>query len=83
MRTCVAATERRSVVVIDSQGDLIGKLVAACSSLRLDAATCTSDLILVDPADVEYPGALNLFDRTAGSSARDTGPSIASGSLTA
>lgn len=58
----LAARDRRSVVVIDSQGDLINKLV------RLDLfAPDTPDsladrLVVIDPADVEFPAALNLFD---------------------
>ena len=57
-----AQTERRSVVVIDSQGDLIGKLV------RLELFNPTAEgsladrLIVIDPTDVEFPCALNLFD---------------------
>ena len=52
----------RSVIVIDSQGDLINKL------LRLDLFSPTVEssladyLVLIDPADIEYPAALNLFD---------------------
>jgi hypothetical protein len=59
----VAAKEDgRSVVVIDSQGDLISKLV------RLDLfdpelpGSLADRLVLVDPSDIEYPAALNLFD---------------------
>ncbi len=57
-----ARHERRSVVVIDSQGDLINKLV------RLDLfdpgaqGSLADRLVLIDPADVEFPAALNLFD---------------------
>ncbi len=63
----VAATqERRSVVVVDSQGDLIDKL------LRLDLFSpdrsdgLADRLVLIDPADVEHPPALNLFDASEG-----------------
>jgi hypothetical protein len=59
----VAAQEDgRSVVVIDSQGDLINKLI------RLDLfdpdtpGSLADRLVLIDPADVEFPAALNLFD---------------------
>lgn len=52
----------RSVIVIDSQGDLINKL----SRLDLFSAerpgNLAERLVLIDPADVEYPAALNLFD---------------------
>jgi len=57
-----AQGDGRSVVVIDSQGDLINKLV------RLDlfspnVSNSLSDrLVVIDPSDVEYPAALNLFD---------------------
>lgn len=57
-----AKDDGRSVVVIDSQGDLINKLV------RLDLfdpdqpGSLSNRLVLVDPGDIEYPAALNLFD---------------------
>lgn len=49
-----------SVVVIDSQGDLI----KAISELRMFAPGQPLDgkLCLIDPTDIEYPVALNLFD---------------------
>jgi Type IV secretion-system coupling protein DNA-binding domain len=57
-----ARLDRRSVVVIDSQGDLINRL----KRLRLfavDEPNGLSDrLILIDPEDVKHPPALNLFD---------------------
>lgn len=59
----VAAQEDgRSVVVVDSQGDLINKLI------RLDLfnpdtpGSLANRLVLIDPADIEFPAALNLFD---------------------
>jgi hypothetical protein len=57
-----ALDDGRSIVVIDSQGDLINKLV------RLDLFTpdvegsLADRLVLIDPSDVEYPASLNLFD---------------------
>lgn len=57
-----AREDGRSVIVIDSQGDLISKL------LRLDLFSpekpdnLADRLVLIDPADVEFPAALNLFD---------------------
>jgi len=57
-----ARDDGRSVVVIDSQGDLIQKLT------RLDLFSPVADrslcdrLVLIDPSDVEFPPALNLFD---------------------
>lgn len=57
-----AQEDGRSVVVIDSQGDLIGKL-QRLDLFDPDAPNSLADrLILVDPSDVEYPAALNLFD---------------------
>lgn len=55
-------TEKRSVVVIDSQGDLINRL-SRLSLFSPDTPGSLADrLILIDPADVEFPAALNLFD---------------------
>lgn len=57
-----AQKDGRSVVVIDSQGDLINKL------LRLELfspevpGSLADRLVLIDPADIECPAALNLFD---------------------
>ena len=57
-----AQTEPRSVVVIDSQGDLINKLMRL-ALFDPDAPNSLADrLIVIDPADVEFPAALNLFD---------------------
>jgi len=58
----VAQQERRSVVVIDSQGDLINKLVRL-ALFDPDAPDSLADrLVLIDPADIDFPAALNLFD---------------------
>lgn len=57
-----AQRDGRAIVVIDSQGDLINKLV------RLDLFSPDSPhsladrLVLIDPSDMEFPAALNLFD---------------------
>jgi len=57
-----AQRERRSVIVIDSQGDLINKLVRL-ALFDPDAPDSLADrLVLIDPADIEFPAALNLFD---------------------
>ena len=59
----VAAKEDgRSVVVIDSQGDLISKLVRLDLFSPYDPESLASRLVLIDPSDVEYPASLNLFD---------------------
>lgn len=57
-----AQTEKRSVVVIDSQGDLIGKLTRLALFDPKHPEGLADRLILIDPADVEFPAALNLFD---------------------
>lgn len=63
----VAAQEApRSVIVIDSQGDLINKIVRL-ALFSPDAPDGLSDrLVLIEPADVEFPAALNLFDAHLG-----------------
>ncbi len=52
--------EKRSVIVLDSQGDLIK------NTAKLDvfgpAGALHDRLVLIDPTDVEYPVSLNLFD---------------------
>lgn len=52
----------RSVVVIDSQGDLI-RTISRLSLFAPDDPSGLADrLLIVDPTDVEYPVALNMFD---------------------
>ncbi|MEX0921414.1 MAG: hypothetical protein WDZ84_01445 [Rhodovibrionaceae bacterium] len=52
----------RSVVVIDSQGDLINT-VAHLDLLSPDHESGLADrVVLIDPNDVEFPAALNMFD---------------------
>lgn len=56
----VAMRERRSIVVIDSQGDLINKIA------RLDCfnpvhGELRDKLVIIDPNDVQYPAAINMF----------------------
>ena len=46
-----------SLAVIDSQGDLINKIVHLA-----DMRDLKDKLILIDPNNIEYPPALNLFD---------------------
>ena len=57
-----AQYERRSVVVIDSQGDLIKKLSRLELFSPFVGGGLGERLVLIDPSDVEYPAALNLFD---------------------
>jgi hypothetical protein len=56
-----AQREKRSVVVIDSQGDLINRLVRLGLFAPGKPGSLVDRLILIDPADVEFPPALNLF----------------------
>jgi len=52
----------RSVVVIDSQGDLISKLTRLELFDPESPHSLADRLVIIDPADVEFPAALNLFD---------------------
>jgi hypothetical protein len=52
----------RSVIVIDSQGDLISKLVRLELFSPDEPDTLADRLVVIDPADIEFPAALNLFD---------------------
>lgn len=61
-----AAEDGRSIVVIDSQGDLIQKLARLDLFSPLHANSLADRLIVIDPADVEFPPALNLFDMHTG-----------------
>jgi hypothetical protein len=62
-RDLLAAQQGRgSVVVIDSQGDLI-RTVTHLALFDPDAADSLADrLVLIDPTDVKHPPSLNLFD---------------------
>ena len=57
-----AIHDRRSVVVIDSQGDLINKLMRLALFDPEAPRSLADRLVIIDPADVEFPAALNLFD---------------------
>jgi hypothetical protein len=65
-----AVEGKGSVVVIDSQGDLIRTI----SHLELfnpnREGSLADKFVLIDPADVEHPPALNLFDLNMGDLAR-------------
>lgn len=53
---------RGSIVVIDSQGDMI-RTIMSLAELSPSAGESLADrLVLIDPNDVEHPPALNLFD---------------------
>lgn len=57
-----AQEERRSVVVIDSQGDLINRLSRLALFDPSARRPLADRLVLIDPSDVEFPPSLNLFD---------------------
>ncbi len=57
-----AQTESRSVVVIDSQGDLINKLMRLKLFDPDEPQSLAERVIIIDPADVGFPCSLNLFD---------------------
>lgn len=63
LRDLEASTEdQRSLVVIDSQGDLIRNISRLSLFAPDDPAGLSDRLLIVDPTDVEYPVALNMFD---------------------
>lgn len=53
-----AQGNKLSVVVVDNQSDMIGKL----SRLNLFTGSLAEKLIIIDPTDIDHPPALNLFD---------------------
>lgn len=55
-------TDFRSVIVIDSQGDLINKLTRLELFSPATPVSLADRLVIIDPSDVEFPAALNLFD---------------------
>lgn len=61
-----AQRERRSVVVIDSQGDMIPKITRLDLFSPQHPQSLAERLVLIDPADVDHPAALNLFDAHLG-----------------
>lgn len=50
----------RSVVVLDSQGDLIRNI--SNLSVFAEGGALHDRIVIIDPTDVEYPVSLNLFD---------------------
>ncbi|GLQ35987.1 hypothetical protein GCM10007939_22710 [Amylibacter marinus] len=50
----------RSVVVLDSQGDLIRNI--SNLSVFAEGGDLHDHIVIIDPTDVEYPVSLNLFD---------------------
>lgn len=62
-----ALKERRSVVVMDSQGDLLQTLM---HSRYFEEGGLRDRLIYIDPQDIECPVGLNLFDVDFGDATR-------------
>jgi hypothetical protein len=57
-----AKTDNRSVIVIDSQVDLV-KTVSGLKVFSREVPNSLADrFVLIDPTDIEYPVALNMFD---------------------
>src|SRR4051812_8097272 len=54
-------TGQRSVIVIDSQGDMIGKILRL-ADLSPSRRELSERLVYIDPSDLDFPPALNLFD---------------------
>ena len=51
----------KSLVAIDSQGDLIRKISSMAVFNPTNIVGLADKLVVIDPADVEYPTALNIF----------------------
>jgi len=56
----MATQERRSIVVIDSQGDLI-KRIARLDVFNPVHGKLRDKLVIIDPTDVQFPAAINMF----------------------
>lgn len=56
----MAMQERRSIVVIDSQGDLINK-IARLDYFNPVHGELKDKLVIIDPTDVQFPAAINMF----------------------
>ena len=56
----MAMRERRSIVVIDSQGDLINK-IARLNCFNPVHGELKDKLVIIDPNDVQFPAAINMF----------------------
>jgi hypothetical protein len=55
------AAGQRSVIVIDSQGEMINKLLHL-DELSPSRKGLSERLVYIDPSDLDFPPALNLFD---------------------
>lgn len=56
----MAMREKRSIVVIDSQGDLINK-IARLDYFNPVHGELKDKLVIIDPTDVQFPAAINMF----------------------
>lgn len=54
--------DNRSVIVLDSQGDLLRTITKLAAFSPSADGSLADRLVIVDPTDVEYPLCLNLFD---------------------
>lgn len=54
--------DNRSVVVIDSQGDLIRTISHLSCFSPSEDRSLADHLVIIDPTDVEFPVCLNMFD---------------------
>ncbi|MBV8520838.1 MAG: type IV secretion system DNA-binding domain-containing protein [Acetobacteraceae bacterium] len=52
----------RSVIVMDSQGDLINTILRLSDLAPDHPSGLAKRLVLIDPTDIDYPPCLNLFD---------------------
>lgn len=57
-----AIEDGRSVVVLDSHGDLIQTLLHLATFSPTDDAGLSDRLVLIDPHDIDHPVSLNMFD---------------------
>lgn len=61
-----AKEDKRSIVVMDSQGDLIRTIASLSLFDPDDPEGLANRLLIVDPTDVEFPACLNMFDWNRG-----------------
>lgn len=57
-----SAADGRSIVVMDSQGDLLRTISSLSFLAPGDASGLADRVMIIDPTDVEFPVALNMFD---------------------
>jgi hypothetical protein len=61
-----AKDDKRSIVVMDSQGDLIRTIAGLSYFDPSEPGSLADRLLIVDPTDVEFPACLNMFDWNRG-----------------